>query len=361
MRPAGPHPDRIFPKFIQPSQRSSAIPRIYVFNCKIENGRELFLRGVVPGEARRDMPETEDFSRDHLDPHLGFLEHLTKRILHVLDGKRKVGQGDDASSGAARLTSLGSHPSTGEDEGYDGHGEHFEDPNQHDDLAAGLLLDLAATTEPSTSMPSKDSWTGSPFDLTEKGKKRILRDDTRVRPPGRVTKLLDGHWPAIRMPDVLTAMECEDSLVLFARARYPSELGYDKLAANAHKLLNFHVSYHNTPVAEGLCDRMLASLNGTDRNESPGGVKALPEASILASFLKQHYGTRLKRSMDEIIVNSNSSDGPCVERTRTRREAVGNGVTGGSTLGGDGSRGWSEGGSGEGSDAHPSRKTRQTP
>ncbi len=271
-------------------------------------------------------------------------------------------QGDEASGDAARWTPLEADPSTGEDEGGD---ELVEDRNTHDDLAAGLLLDLAAAAEPSTSM-AKETWIGSHLNLTVKGKKRIQRDETRVRPPGRVTKLLDGHWPAIRMPDVLSAMESEDCLVLFANARYPAELGDDKLAANVHKLLNFHFAHHDTSSAKGLLDKMLALVNGIDRNGSPDtGVKAPPEASVLASFLKRHHGVQLKRSADELLLNSNSSDGLYARPTRTS-SATEDGVTkAGSTVAGDGAGGRSEGasgeGPGEGSDAHPSRKTRQKP
>jgi hypothetical protein len=321
------------------------------------------------------MPQTpEDSSAEGggqtlaaaVDRHSKFLENMTERLLCILNGTGIITRGDHASGNAACLTSAGVDPSTGDDDEQGEYDDCQSDDqsddqnNDYDDIAAGLLLDLAAAAEPSTSKSSKETWTGSQLDLTMKGKKRILRDETRVRPPGRITKLLDGHWPAIRMPDVLSAMESEDFLVLFANARNPTELGDEKLAANEHKLLNFRLSHHNTPSARRLLVRMLALLNGSDRIKSPDTAsQAPPEASVLASFLKLHHGVQLKRSADEMLFKSTSSDGPYAEQISTGSAKVDGVTKASSTMGGAGTGGQPEGCSEEMYAARPSRKTRQ--
>ena len=286
--------------------------------CRIERSIVLLFKTVVKLASfkrccpakRREMPNANlpgsSSSEGHaavgvIDRDIQYLECVTGRLLSILDAMAKKAHQHDASRGARRLIRpVELDPSTGEDEDHDG-------------IAADLLLGLTAATEPSTSISWRSALIGSQLGLTAKGNRRITRVETRVRPPGRVTKLLDGHWPAIRMPDVLSAMECEDMLVLFANARYPTELGDDKLAANEQKLLNFHLSHHGRPPARELLAKMLTFMSDSVGNESPSAViKTPPEASLLASFLKQHYGVPLKRTAQETRFKSTSSEAPYV-------------------------------------------------
>jgi len=59
-------------------------------------------------------------------------------------------------------------------------------------------------------------------DLTRKGSLRLGPGDNRVRPPKAATKLLPhAKWRHIRLPDVVSALEAEDWVVMFVHFKYP--------------------------------------------------------------------------------------------------------------------------------------------
>jgi len=58
--------------------------------------------------------------------------------------------------------------------------------------------------------------------LTKKGALRLGPGDNRVRPPKAATKLLpQPKWRHIRLPDVASALEAEDWVVMFVHFKYP--------------------------------------------------------------------------------------------------------------------------------------------
>ena len=60
--------------------------------------------------------------------------------------------------------------------------------------------------------------------LTAKGEQRLGPGDNRVRPPKAATKLLpEAKWRHIRLPDVESALEGEDWVVMWAQFKHPSE------------------------------------------------------------------------------------------------------------------------------------------
>ena len=72
--------------------------------------------------------------------------------------------------------------------------------------------------------------------ITKKGASRLGPADNRVRPPKAATKLLpEAKWRHIRLPDVQSALEAEDVVVLWAHYRFPEALPRSK--AEGH--LNF--------------------------------------------------------------------------------------------------------------------------
>ena len=64
-------------------------------------------------------------------------------------------------------------------------------------------------------------------DLTKKGTLRLGPGDNRVRPPKAATKLLpQAKWRHIRLPDVVSALEAEDWVVMFVHFKYPGMVLY---------------------------------------------------------------------------------------------------------------------------------------
>lgn len=64
-------------------------------------------------------------------------------------------------------------------------------------------------------------------DLTKKGTLRLGPGDNRVRPPKAATKLLPrAKWRHIRLPDVVSALEAEDWVVMFVHFKYPGIVLY---------------------------------------------------------------------------------------------------------------------------------------
>lgn len=60
--------------------------------------------------------------------------------------------------------------------------------------------------------------------LTAKGEQRMGPGDNRVRPPKAATKLLpEAKWRHIRLPDVESALEGEDWVVMWAQYKHPGE------------------------------------------------------------------------------------------------------------------------------------------
>lgn len=79
-------------------------------------------------------------------------------------------------------------------------------------------------------------------DLTKKGVLRLGPGDNRVRPPKAATKLLpEAKWRHIRMPDVESALEAEDWVVMWAHFTHPDVLPKPK----AEGLLNFRLSHYD--------------------------------------------------------------------------------------------------------------------
>jgi hypothetical protein len=79
-----------------------------------------------------------------------------------------------------------------------------------------------------TETEADDQWMkGDDNDLTKKGTLRLGPGDNRVRPPKAATKLLPGaKWRHIRLPDVVSALEAEDWVVMFVHFKYPGIVLY---------------------------------------------------------------------------------------------------------------------------------------
>lgn len=83
---------------------------------------------------------------------------------------------------------------------------------------------------------------GGHVDLTKKGELRFSSGDNRVRPPKAATKLLpEAKWRHIRLPEVESALEAEDLVVLWGYLKYPKLLPKEK--AESH--LNFKVEHYD--------------------------------------------------------------------------------------------------------------------
>jgi hypothetical protein len=104
--------------------------------------------------------------------------------------------------------------------------------------------------------------------MTKKGATRIGPGDNRVRPPKAATKLLpEAKWRHIRLPDVESALEGEDIVVLWGHYKYPESLPRNK--AEGH--LNFVWRHYK--------DSNLKKLLGP-----------IHSAFELENFLKDRYG-----------------------------------------------------------------------
>lgn len=95
--------------------------------------------------------------------------------------------------------------------------------------AVAMLLDLSQSEQireedvtnnaPKRLASERDVLNGK---LTKKGSSRLGPGDNRVRPPKAATKLLpDAKWRHIRLPDVQSALEAEDWVVMYAHYRCP--------------------------------------------------------------------------------------------------------------------------------------------
>ena len=79
-------------------------------------------------------------------------------------------------------------------------------------------------------------------DVTRKGASRLGPGDNRVRPPKAATKLFpEAKWRHIRLPDVESALEAEDLVVLWAHYRCPDVLS--RHTAEGH--LNYQLKHYN--------------------------------------------------------------------------------------------------------------------
>lgn len=227
-----------------------------------------------------------------------YLQNWTKQLLPFIQRAAKRSRLEDGSYGT------GAAPAPSNTLG-----------EEQDDVAARLLLSLATSTgEPSTSNSVRDLSMSLDSELTAKGKKRIGKGETRVRPPPSVTKFLSGPWSSIRMPNAHVAMEAEDMVVLYVNARYPNKLGNDKLAANEQKLLNYRLSHHDMPAFKRQVAKLISIFDEpTHKEKSDLQGKEGSEIEVLSSFIKSSLrgrGAVPRRMPNDVSLKSNSTNIP---------------------------------------------------
>jgi hypothetical protein len=130
----------------------------------------------------------------------------------------------------------------------------------------------AASNRPKRPLSSSNAGTPGPNSknstMTKKGATRMGPGDNRVRPPKAATKLLpEAKWRHIRLPDVQSALEAEDIVVLWGHYKFPEALPRNK--AESH--LNFVWRHYK--------DSQLKIL-----------LEPIQSAFELENFLKDRYG-----------------------------------------------------------------------
>ncbi len=130
----------------------------------------------------------------------------------------------------------------------------------------------APSNRPKRPFPGAKATTSGPLskssEMTKKGATRMGPGDNRVRPPKAATKLLpEAKWRHIRLPDVQSALEAEDIVVLWGHYKYPEALPRSK--AEGH--LNFLWRHYK--------DSQLKIL-----------LEPIQTAFELENFLKDRYG-----------------------------------------------------------------------